>query len=61
MIKPGSIHIFGTKDPLKYVIQYYDDGPREIKVTWVIAKLIWAAMEQGKKELRAELKKALEG
>lgn len=61
MVKPGSIKIIGTESAVKYIIEYYDEGPREIQVHWVVAKIVSAAIEQGKLELRADLKKALEG
>lgn len=60
MIKPGSIRILG-RDDTRYVIEFFDEGPRELLVSHVVAKIISAAIEQGKKELRQEIKKSLEG
>ena len=60
MIKPDSIKIIGTEHIQKYVVEYHDDGPREIIVNSAVAKIITAAIEQGRGQVQAEVKKALD-
>jgi hypothetical protein len=60
MINPDSIKIVGTENTMKYIVQYYDDGPRELIIHWTVAKIISAAVEQGRGQVQSEVKKALD-
>jgi hypothetical protein len=57
---PHNIKLIG-RDDNKYVVQYTDNtGPQERVIDYFMGKLIFGAIEQGKKQLRQEMKKLLE-
>jgi hypothetical protein len=61
MIKLGTIKITQRDaNDRKFIVTYIDNGEREIYVGPAVASLLWAAIEQGKKEVRDEIKNVLQ-
>ena len=60
MIKLGTIKITQRDaNDRKFIVTYIDNGEREIYVGPAVASLIWAAIEQGKKEIRDEFRELM--